>query len=261
MDIINFLLSVFGFSIWEEYAVVFLTLYMIKLFKLQNHNYFEIGYNHVFCKSLLKIFVLSVLPIGIITNILSILHTNENIITLFSILLIYISVNILLGKNICLQTRIKFIPCVFISLLLICFIDLSFYKLLFNITNTDFIYMQKHVYNKIIFGIFPRFIEFSGLSILLYKINTGIKTNVFDTIIKNKSLLILTSVLVIFDATILIFFCQNIILGNILKNSSNLNKELAILSVFVFSTLNILFGYFITSFVQLNERKKYKYGN
>jgi hypothetical protein len=261
MNITNFLLSVFGFSIWEEYIVVFLTLYIIKFFKLQNHNYFEVGYNNVFFKNLIRITILSVLPVAIITNIFTELHINENITTLFSILLIYISINILLGKNISIETRIKFIPCVFISLLLICFIDLSFYKLLFNVTNTNLVYMQNHVYNKIIFGIFPRFIEFSGFSILLYKINVGIKTNIFDTIIKNKALLILTSSLIIFDATISIFFCQNIILGNILKDSSDLDKELAILGVFIVSTLNIMFGYFITTFIQLNERKKYKYGN
>jgi hypothetical protein len=261
MNIFNFLLSIFGFSIWEEYSIVFLTLYIIKFFKIQNHSYFEVGYNHIFCKNLLKISLLSVLPVSIITNIFTVLHINENIITLISIILIYASINVLLGENLNNRTRIKFIPCVFISLLLICFIDLSFYKLLFNVTNTNLVYMQNHVYNKIIFGIFPRFIEFSGLGILLFKMNVGIKTNIFDTILKNKCLLILTSSLIIFDATISIFFCQNIILGNILKNSSDLNKELAILSVFIVSTLNILFGYFITTFIQLNERKKYRYGN
>jgi hypothetical protein len=261
MNITNFLLSIFGFSIWEEYIIVFLTLYIIKSLKLQNHNYFELGYNHIFCKNLLKIFIFSVFPIAIMTNLFTALHINENIITLLSIVLLYVSINILLGKNISLETRIKFIPCIFISLLLVCFIDLSFYKLLFNITNTNLGYIQSHVYNKIIFGIFPRLIEFSGLSILLYKINVGIKTNVLDTIIKNKYLLLLSSSMIIFDAIISIFFCQNIILGNILKHSSDLYKELAILSVFIVSTLNIIVGYFIATFIQYNERKKYKYGN
>jgi hypothetical protein len=200
-----------------------------------------------------------VLPIAIITNVMNLVHININLITLISVVLIYISIEILLNNQLH-HIDFKFIFCIFIILLIIGSIDLTFYKLLFNITNRDLKYLQTHIFEKMIFGVFPRFIEFTCIGILLYKNNINIKTNVVKEIFKNKSILILCCIWITLITSTSIFFCQNIIMGNIMKYYNDYYKELAILGAFIFSILNILFSYFITTFIQLNERKKYKFG-
>jgi hypothetical protein len=258
---LKLILNIFGFSVLEESVIVYFLLYLIKFFKISNHSYFEVGYNHIFCKNFIKAFFISILPISVITNVLSFLYMNSNMITITAILLMYISINFLLNNSLSILNKVILIPIIAVSFLISCSIDLTIYKILFYITQTNIDYMKDNVYITIIFGLFPRIIEFSILGILFFKNNIGIKTNVIEKILKDKFLLVLFSLFIIINTIGAIFICQNIVLGNILKNSNDFYKLIFILGVFLDSIANILICYFLTTFIQLDERKKYKYGN
>lgn len=259
MSILNLLFSIFGYSIWEEYSIIYLLLFFIKKYEIIKHDYFETGYNNIFLNNLLKVTLYSALPISIISDLLATLHINSNIITVFSFILLYISIFYLTNERI--RFDFKIILCLIATIFISGVINLSMYGLCSYITNINLINIKNEIEIKILFGLLPRIIEFTLLGILIFKNNVSIQTNVIKTIFKNKKLLILTGSFLIINSLIPIFFCQNILLNNIFKNTNDLTKLFIVLGMLLYSISIIIMFYFITTFIQMNERKQYKYGN
>jgi hypothetical protein len=260
MKVTDLIFSILGYSLLEECVITYILLFLIKFLKISNHNYFEIGYNYIFSKNIIKIFFIVVFPVAIVSNILSLIHINDNMTTLIAIGLMYLLVIFLFKNDLDNKKRIALLPLTVISFFIICGIDALIYKLLFFITHTNMELLTQNITHKIIFGIFPRLIELLILGVMLFKNNIGIKTNVVQRILKNKCVLLVSSMFIIMNTICAILFCQNIILNTIMKYSSDFSKIIATLGIYTYCILSILICYFIATFIQLDERKKYKYG-
>jgi hypothetical protein len=96
---LNFLGNVICVSIPEEFFISFLILYLVKIFRIQNHDFFDI--NNDFKKKFVRLLLISVIPMAIISNLLIVFKTDANLMGILGILLTSITMTIYLKIDRC----------------------------------------------------------------------------------------------------------------------------------------------------------------
>jgi hypothetical protein len=254
---LKMIINIICISIPEEFFITFVSLFFIKVFKVYNHNYLDIHNN--FFKNLIKILLISVIPMAILSNILIALKLDESIITVIGLSITPIT--IILCCNIKKIGKIMMAACITLCVFILSMLNQAIiYIIIFNLTDTTIDYFLSLEKLKILLTIFPRIIEFSIISIILIKKNSIIKTDVVKTILKSKVLIIISGGYIVSNIILSVIICKFIIVDNILVTININNKLFTALIIFTILVINIIGTWVISTFVQMEDRYRYKYG-
>lgn len=258
-QILNVLGNIICVSIPEEFFISFLILYLVKIFRIQNHDFFDI--NNDFRKKLVKLMLISVIPLAVISNLLFFTSVNSNISGLIGIVLTTLSIIIYLKIDIKKYTKIIFIFLVCIlTFAIFMVIEECTMKLVFYVTKIPREYFLQTFGLRFLLTLFERVIEYVFVVFVLFNKNCLVKTNIIKTVMKSKWLFLIFTLYIFLNGTTLIIFCNGVFTEQILQHSNELYKVFWILGMFVLITFDICTAWLIAMLIQIKERYKYKYG-
>jgi hypothetical protein len=251
------LLRIMLISIPEEFFISFLILYFIKIWRINNHDFFDISNN--FKQQIIKLLLISVIPMAILSNVLVTLKVDMNLSLLIGILTTAITIILFLKiKNI---SKIILVNLVcFMSFAIFIMLEGAMYHLAYILTNTSFETTNGSLLMSLLITSFPRIIEYCFIFFVFFKKNIIIKTDVYKTIIKSKSLLIISTLYITANVSAFIIFSKCVLLGQIMGDENNIYKILITLGIFILISFDIFSMWLVTTLIQIKERYKYKYG-
>ena len=258
-QILNLVGNIIFVSIPEEFFISFLILYLVKMFRIQNHDFFDI--NNDFAKKFVRLMLISVIPMAVISNLLIVLKINENITGNIGILLtsitmiIYLKIEKAKWKKIILTILMTAV-----SFLMFIIIEQCTIQLIFYITKTNREYFLQSFELKFLLTLFERAIEYAFIGFVLLNKNAIVKTNIIKTVIRSKWLLIIFTVYTLLNIVAVIFFSEAVLVNKILNDNNELYKIMWTLGVFIYVIIDISLAWLIAMLVQIKERYKYKYG-
>jgi hypothetical protein len=256
-NIINFLINIVFISIPEEFFIAFLILFFIKIFRIKNHDYFDIHNN--FVKKNIRLFLYSVLPMAILSNFLSNMNIDLILLTFIGIFATTLSIVFYLKNKSFLQNALIFVI-TFVVLGILYTEEGIISQIISSITYLDFAYYKNDIWSLVLISLFYRAIEYAFVGYIIFKKNSIIKVNVLKTIIKSKILLSVCCTYVILNVVALIVFCKCVVMGDILTGIDPTLKLMITLGVFILIIFDICSMWLTASLIQIKERYKYKYG-
>jgi hypothetical protein len=259
-SLVNFILNTLAISIPEEFFITYIILFFLKIFRITNHQYLDIHDN--FKKNILQVFIKSVLPIAVISNLLLFFKVDASLVSMICLIMFPLSIICLLSNKI---KSYKYILIFIVSLICLSLeaaLQTICYKTLFTITITDFNYFFSSENKKIVLTLLPHFIEYIFLIVAFIKSNLVIKTNIIQEFYRNKILLTFVLVFIMLNSIMFISLFKNIVDSNILNTLQYSKWMQVIITVIIFLWLClIIFAiWFIPTIIQMNEKYRSKYG-
>lgn len=258
-QILNLIGNIICVSILEEFFISFLILYLIKIFRIQNHDFFDI--NNDFVKKFIRLILISVIPMAVISNLLIFWKVDEGLTGIIGIILTSISIMLYLKIDVH-----KWVKTVFIFLTTIVafavfmVIEQSTIQLVFYVTKTNREYFLQNFKLTFLLTMFERVIEYAFILFVFVHKNSLVKVNIIKTVIKSRWLLTIFIFYIFINCIALIMFCEGVFTGNFLNESNGIYKVIWTLCMFILVTVDICSSWLIAMLIQIKERYKYKYG-
>lgn len=253
----NIIINALCISIPEEFYLAFVVLFLVKILKICNHDYFDTS--DEFLKKTIKIFFIFVMPISIITNLLLYLKVSEDLVSYIGMLMILPLILIILNVKKISKFLLVSLTWI-ISLMFVNITEFLIFQGVIYLTGNSLEYFKSSIGLKIMMTLFARIPEYVFILLTLFKKNSLIKTDVIKTIIRSKYLLIISTVYITINSIVAILVCDYVFLGKILLTTDSILKTIITLGIFIWCAINIVLYYLGTSLIQINERSKYKYG-
>ena len=258
-QILNLVGNILCVSIPEEFFISFLILYLVKIFRIQNHDFFDI--NNDFRKKFIRLMLISVIPMAVVSNLLILLKVDANLMGVIGIVLTSVTMMIYLKIDIHKWQKIVFTFLITVlTFALFMVIEGCTMRLVFYVTKISREYFLQSFGLKFLLTLFERVVEYAFILFVLFNKNCLIKINIIKTVIKSKWLFIVFTLYIFLNGIALVMFCEGVFMEHILQNSNELYKVFWILGAFVLITFDICATWLIAMLIQIKERYKYKYG-
>lgn len=255
-NVFNFIGNVLLVSIPEEFFIAFLILYLVKTFRIMNHDFFDTTDN--FKGKVLRLLYISVIPMSLFSNILGLLHINELAKLFICTIGIAITIMIYLKTNIINKNLIIFLVTV-LSITLFVVLETITFLVVNKITGVSLEYFQQTCLLSFIGTLFERVIQYSFIIFTLIYKNSITQINILTSILKTKKLLIISTTYILIHLIILIAFSEQIFYG-LFAEYDILYRVLITLIAFIITIFDLCFIWYISLSIQAKERYKYNYG-
>jgi hypothetical protein len=255
-EVLNFIGNVLFVSMPEEFFITFLILYFVKIFRIHNHDYFDVHSD--FAIKLKKIFFVSVLPMSILSNLIHFSNIDMGISLLIGVLVTGITV-ILLCKTKSVVRIFFIIVASAVSFVIFFGVEVMTFKAVFYFTNTDLTFFQQSFWLSSLLTVFERIIEYLFIFLVLVHKNLLIKVDIFRNIIKSKLISTITCFYILVNMVVFLWLAK-LFLTNNFNNLNELQKVFLILIIFFVGMMDISIPYVITMLIQMKDRYRMKYG-
>ena len=248
-NVSNAILNLFLVSIPEQTFQVIMILLFLKRFDLLDLRMWRQN---------LKVIMIPVLPTVLLINILKyILMTPIQVVTTLSFLTMTIFMIYFVFKNsydINFKLFIKIVVFTFLTFAMVGLLESLYVPLILYLLDKPISFFNNNIFYNFLLALPGRIFEYCLITYILIKQNNSIKTELFNTIFKNRFLLSSFIMLIICCNIFVVFFMKLIVFDNILVNIA-FSEQLAMILVSVsFPIISITWFLLIVNYILTQQK-------